>query len=715
MAVFLSAQLDFIYFFYGLAFLLLGGVCLAILGVPGRQASFGLLGSFAVAHGISEWLDLLALLVGDTPAFALVRTVLMAGSFALLLEFARRQALQLELRVPGPWLYVALALLVVFGGVMGGLSAANAVARYAIGCVSAMATAWVFVRRARGESAANKRLWLYAAAGFGAYGIAAGTIVPAAHFWPANVANYVWFANLTGIPIQLVRGLLACWITIALWMIWKRMVAVDVDSARYTVAQQQILVWTLVATGTIIGLGWTLTEFLGGIYKHGVEAESDGDINLLASLLDRETAMLGGTVKAVAGLPSVLPLLTGASRHNAELAQSALDLEVAASGAKSAYVVDKSGTVVASSGDQDSVRAGPPKSIVEDGDYHFAFDSAAESPGYFARRPVMDEDGTIVGAAVLTKSLEAFKADLSGFNRSYFLVDGDGVVMVTNRPELSLRPLWPVPATQSTAQAGQYGPLNGPSMAAQEITDATWINVQGQRHYVRRRFADHSRWSLVLLMPDSRVYASRFLGIIITFLVSIMMMIYLYGKERLIRDHVELESRLKLRDVARNLRLQATTDPLTGLFNRLKFNETLGSEIARSKRQMTPLSLMLYDVDYFKAINDSHGHQVGDAVLVQISQWVLQRIRPSDLLARWGGEEFIILAPGSDGQMAYQAADRLRAAMQQVVFEKVGTLSCSFGVAQYVDGDTAETMIARADAALYRAKIGGRNRVELAA
>jgi diguanylate cyclase (GGDEF)-like protein len=94
---------------------------------------------------------------------------------------------------------------------------------------------------------------------------------------------------------------------------------------------------------------------------------------------------------------------------------------------------------------------------------------------------------------------------------------------------------------------------------------------------------------------------------------------------------------------------------------------------------------------------------------------VRERIRPTDLVARWGGEEFIILAPGSDGQMAYQAAERLRAAMQQVMFGKVGRLSCSFGVSQYVDGDTAETMLARVDAALYRAKVGGRNRVELAA
>jgi hypothetical protein len=432
MTLFLNAQLDFIFFLYGLAFILLAAVCFAVTGLPGRTTCFGMLGSFALIHGCSEWLDLIALLVGDTPAFALVRTLLMAASFALLLEFARRQALQLQLKATGPWLYIALALPLVAAAVIGGVGAANAMARYTFGLAGTFATAWVLMRRAGVEPADTRRLWLYAAAGFGLYGVAAGAIVPAANFWPANVVNYASFSAVTGIPIQLVRGVLAGWIAVALWLVWKRMVAVDVDSARYTRAQQHILVWTLAATGTIIVLGWTLTQCLGGIYQRSVEEESAGDIQLLARLLDRETATLGRTADAA--------------------------------------------------GEPDGLRSSPPKAIVA-----------------------------------------AFKADLSGFNRAYFLVDGDGIVMASNRQDWSLRPLWPL--ASGSAPAGQNAALNRRPMAPQEIRDATWIYVDGQRHYVRRRFADHSRWSLILLMPDSRVYASRFLGINITLLVSIMIII----------------------------------------------------------------------------------------------------------------------------------------------------------------------------------------------
>ena len=94
----------------------------------------------------------------------------------------------------------------------------------------------------------------------------------------------------------------------------------------------------------------------------------------------------------------------------------------------------------------------------------------------------------------------------------------------------------------------------------------------------------------------------------------------------------------------------------------------------------------------------------------QLSQIVSMQIRNTDLLARWGGEEFVILSPGSDGEMARQAADKLAAAIERTLFDEVGTITCSFGITQHAHSDSADTLIARADLALYRAKTSGRNR-----
>lgn len=251
-------------------------------------------------------------------------------------------------------------------------------------------------------------------------------------------------------------------------------------------------------------------------------------------------------------------------------------------------------------------------------------------------------------------------------------------------------------------------------MLSQPIVDATWISVDGERDYVRRRNANHSQWSLVILKPTQEIFASRVLGIIVTLLVALMTLIYLFGRERAMHDNVQMEKRLKLQALARDLRFQATTDQLTGLYNRLKFDQALAAEMSRSMRYETSLSLVLYDVDNFKAVNDAHGHQIGDKVLIQLSRFVPSLLRNTDLLARWGGEEFVILIPGSDGEKAYQAAEKLRKAIAQVKFDEIGTVTCSFGVAQYVHGEAAETLISRADEALYRAKLNGRNQVELA-
>jgi diguanylate cyclase (GGDEF)-like protein len=440
------------------------------------------------------------------------------------------------------------------------------------------------------------------------------------------------------------------------------------------------------------------------------------------SRLTGETTTVDGMVKALAGSPSVLPLLVGGSRQDQADAQSVLDLDVDASGAKLGYILDKSGTVVASSDHGDAARSGAfrsssyfQQSIAGEPGYHFSFDAVNRERDYYASYPIRARcGGSIVGVAVLKKSLDGLEVDLAQFDQPYFLIDPDGVVVLTNQQKMLFRALWPLSAEKHLALAQQFGKLNDRPRLAQQIVDATWINVDGERHYARRRYANHSQWSLVILEPTREIFASRVLGIVVTLLVALMTLIYLFGKERWIHDNVQMDKRLKLQELARDLRFQATTDPLTGLSNRLKLNQALATEMLRSLRYATPLSVVLYDVDNFKAVNDTHGHQIGDKVLIQLSQFVQSLLRNTDLLARWGGEEFVILTPESDGEMAYQAAEKLRNAIEQIRFDEIGTVTCSFGVAQYVYGDAAESLISRADDALYRAKLNGRNRVELA-
>ncbi|MGA2189558.1 MAG: diguanylate cyclase [Steroidobacteraceae bacterium] len=714
MNAFLSTQLDFILFFYGLAFIVFGGVCFATPSVPGLRTYSALLGSFAVAHGASEWLDLIALLAGDTPAFAVARTALMAASYLLLLEFARRHAIHFGLHIPGPALHLALILLVGFSGIEDGLVTANVVARYAIGFTAAMATAWVFVRHSAGVSGSARRLLRLVAVGFALYAFASGLVVPAAPLWPARDFNQASFANATGMPIQLVRGLLACWVTAALWILWKRMVAAGVDSQRYTASQIQITKWSLVATATTLISGWALTQYLGDRYQHSVEAESSRDIDLLGSLLDRETIVPEAVANAVARTPAVLGLLTSRGVQDANLARSVLDLAIAASGAQYALVADASRSVVASSGARNGYGPDLPGDASPKAGAQFAFDRATRRLSYQASAPINAADGSVAGEALLIRSLDALQVDLTHFNRTCFLIDADGVVLMTNRPEMLLRPLWPLPVGTRGALARQYGELGSRPILAQEMTDGTWTSGPDQREYVRRRFAARSQWSIVLAIPNSGIFANRFLGIIVTLLMSIMTMIYLYGRERAIRDHVETEIRLHLRGLASGLQKKATTDPLTGVLNRFAFDEMLGREIADAKRHKTPISLLIYDIDHFKTVNDRHGHAVGDSILVEISRLVSTHLRLSDRLARWGGEEFVVLAPGCDRVAASQTAERLRALIFQTTFERVGAVTASFGVAQYAHGDTADALFARADAALYRAKDCGRNRVETA-
>jgi diguanylate cyclase (GGDEF)-like protein len=171
----------------------------------------------------------------------------------------------------------------------------------------------------------------------------------------------------------------------------------------------------------------------------------------------------------------------------------------------------------------------------------------------------------------------------------------------------------------------------------------------------------------------------------------------------------------------RQLLKMATVDPLTGLANRSQFHVRATAELARSRRERQPLSLMLADVDFFKRINDEFGHDAGDRVLRRLAELMQQALRESDVLARWGGEEFLALLPASDTDQARQVAERVRQAVASVQIDIGGQLlqvTMSFGVAGLEPALDAETDLQsatlRADRALYTSKQNGRNRVTCA-
>lgn len=156
---------------------------------------------------------------------------------------------------------------------------------------------------------------------------------------------------------------------------------------------------------------------------------------------------------------------------------------------------------------------------------------------------------------------------------------------------------------------------------------------------------------------------------------------------------------------------KAFTDELTKVYNRAYFNEKLKEEICIAKKANKPLSFFIFDIDLFKKMNDTYGHQIGDEILVELSEMVTLDTRSTDTFVRWGGEEFIKLLPNTVLKNAINVAEKLRKKIEEFTFVNDLKITCSFGVAQFNEDDSEESFIKKADDALYLAKENGRNLV----
>jgi len=291
---FFQQQLDYIFFFYGLAFILLAAICGTMCWEQNRRLPWIWLALFGFTHGINEWLDMLSLSFGDGTIFSVIRFGVMTLSFVFLAEFGRDGLFKLWGKGPGRWIYIPLGSCVIIGG-LGGLSELNAISRYAFGLVGGLLSALALFHASRTEKTARNILST-AAVLMALFAVVSGFIVPKSPFFPASAINQDSFLSLTGIPIQFIRGILALLITAMIWRYHQHSRQVNWLNFDRKIMKNYGFHLTIILLIVLI-TGWIFTDFVGRDTDRKARRDVLNQTTIAAAALDPEYFMrLTGTV-----------------------------------------------------------------------------------------------------------------------------------------------------------------------------------------------------------------------------------------------------------------------------------------------------------------------------------------------------------------------------------------------------------------------------------
>lgn len=687
MAEFLTSQLDYVFFVYGLALVLLGAVAISIPRVAPTRLPWAWLAAFALLHGLVEWLHLADMEGEAIPVLGMGVEVLLLGSYAALFEFARRAHARIRGSGPGPWLTGVVVALPVALALVRGSPNLGPATRLLVGLPASLWTAAVLAsaaRRAADEETGSAPALASASLCFAAYGIAAGVLVPSAPFIPGGWPTSDAFLAATGVPVQIVRAAAVGGAALGAWAF-----AISLDTQGKVLRKRWRFFWLAAVTLAIVLAG-------GGIFTDQLGRRHDRllakDTARIAALVQDHLAMeMNATTTAArvaARMVSRFDLATALGQGGSSRLDDVVDAIGGAGEGIVVYLIDPAGTTVAASnrGQPDSFLG---KSYAQRPYFRDAMAGAtgrfiglgmtSRKPGFYASEPVRDASGTIVGAAVVKHLLSAESFGPAGSGSS-FLVGADGEVLVASTESMRGRRMW-----------------------ASAPPAAVVLSLPG------------TDWTVVTLRKESLRGLDRLVGILVSLLLCtvivaafVILQRQLGTESRLSRKHREAEGR------AREMARKADTDVLTGIANRQGFNEAMAREFARARRFRHPLAVVILDLDHFKRVNDRYGHQVGDQVLAGAARMLATRVRESDFVARWGGEEFAVIASMTDAAGAARLAEKLRALLEVTPLGPAGALTASFGVAEVRPDDTVESLVRRADEVLYEAKVGGRNQVRCA-
>lgn len=745
MSSFFQGQLDYIFFFYGLAFILLAAVCLSMQHTSLRRLSWIWLGLFGLFHGIGEWSDLVAISIGDSLAFRAFRLFLLAASFFCLMEFGRKGLNKLYGKKLGPWIYAPLGA-VAFLGALAGVSEMNTTVRYSLGLPGGLLAAWVLFQAAKTAKRAGgiQRL---AALVTATYALATGFIVPQASFFPASAINQTSFASSIGVPVQLLRGALAVLLTAFVWSYYQRS-RPEVEYSSNQRVRAGGLKLTMIFV-TVLAAGWIFTEILGNnqaqmmrtdmAHQAAIASESVNTYaqDFIKTGSDPNNPEYTHLQKHLSDIQAANSEIRGVSLLKLDDSGNARSLGSTGlfSGQPSGQGQSGETTIQPTEAQMGALDRGRPVTVVPDNDNSGSylssyapvrdtatdqiiavigidFDSAHFNNLISIHRLVPISITLLISliaiGAYMTRQNVAEKAEILENAKKRFS-DLTHKAIMEKHWEVGFEDNF-VPTCWEEKSCTNTGcPVYGKHHARCWLIAGTYCRGEVQGRFAQK-LGDCSK---------CEVYRAAFTHGPVSEIGENFnsLMWSLREKEDLLNEvNKELESQnQELQELHRIAEERADTDGLSGLKNHGHFQSHLHQEVDRARRYGRQLSLIMIDLDNFKLVNDKFGHQKGDAVLNQVGKLLLREIRDVDYAARYGGEEFVVIMPEITGSRAVEAADRLRRKIE-LLYKEVelpeSQTAASFGVADFpACAKDNNSLIAAADGALLFAKRQGRNRV----
>jgi diguanylate cyclase (GGDEF)-like protein/PAS domain S-box-containing protein len=758
MREFISGQMDYIYFFYGLAFIILAAVCFSMRGKQKNVLPWWWLGMFGLIHGINGWFDLLVLAfsIAESPTFAVIRLFFVVASFLFLLEFARKGTIHVRGKGPGQWVIVLLFLL-SFVGVSVGWQGFNVTVRYVLGAIGALWSSLVLFLAAGSQNTKLRRCLLAAGLIFGLYGCAVVLGVPKASFFPANILNQDVFLDVTGVPIQLVRGGLAILIATAI-ACWNSRLSPEIeigidDEKRVIQLQSMYMVRVAMVTFVIIVAGWLTTEVAG---RYG---NNQGIANLTYRVM-----MIHDSIEA----EQVDVFIQNYDSKKVQQTDYLLDgiktAFNASSNLKNVYIVSiiKGKLVVLVSANRDGLARISGQPVIQQ-----EIEKGLRDSKSFVTKPyLVGTDNIISGfAPVINKE--------SGKTIAFLGVDMDAKkfwtleiapyrltiiigVLVLNLLVLLIYISWQrnqelimqktalklagVRADNEKRLRNITSTLGEGVYVVDEKGDFTFLNPEAEKllgwkesellgkkadDVIQYQNSDGLRVSVknrVVLNDVNSGATNRNNDGYFTCKDGTVFPV-LYVSSPLVEDGKLLGSVMAFQDITKQkqaeekIKHMAYYDQLTDLPNRALFNDRLNLAMAHAHRNGLLMALLFIDLDRFKNVNDSLGHDIGDKLLQDVSDKLIDSICENGTVARFGGDEFMLLLPEIVGiEDAIKVAERILISLNKP--SKIDNMEIhitpSIGIVLYPnDGLDVDTLVKNADAAMYRAKEEGKNNYQL--